>query len=411
MSSFFCNFTPILFTGRMDLSVYFKPIIKEQIDFEHNDYLLCLGDSVVQYVEEGNFPDVPASSLVMIGVGEDRNSFNNKGSAESADAIRKKLYRLAIPHNDLKLYDLGNLIVGNTPQDTYFALTEVMAKLIGQQSVVILLGGSQDLIYPVYCAYEMLGKVMNLCSVDSRFDLDDGENIHSRNYLKHIILRQPNFLFNYSHLAYQSYFVGERYIQLMEELNFDAYPLGWVQANMDKVEPLVRNADVVSIDMGAVRQSDAPANADPSPHGLYGEELCQMVHLSGLSEATSFIGFFEMNAVYDNRYQTAHLIAHAIWYFISGYCSRRGESPLRDKRDFRRFVVQMPDEDLEIVFFKSKFTERWWMEIPSMGSTVDNAAQSSLIPCSFSDYEKAMANEIPELWLKTCRRINEFGIG
>ena len=396
--------------GRMDLSIYFKPVISEQIGFEHNNYLPCVGDQVLSYVEGGQFPDVPSSSLVLIGVGEDRNSCNNRGSSESADAIRKKLYRLALPHNDMKLYDLGNLIVGNTPQDTYYALTEVVAKLVGQQSVVILLGGSNDLVYPVYCAYAMIGKVMNLCSIDSRFDLEEGDVINSRNYLKHIILRQPNYLFNYSHLAYQSYFVGERYVQLMDDLNFDAYPLGWIQSNMDNVEPLVRNSDLVSIDMGAVRQSDAPANADPSPHGLYGEELCQIVRLAGLSEAVSCIGFFEMNAVYDNRFQTAHLISHAIWYFIMGYYGRKGESPINDKRDFRRFVVQMPDQDMEIVFYKSKYTNRWWMEVPSVENMERYGAQNPLIPCSYSDYEQAMANEIPELWLKTYRRMNEFGI-
>jgi hypothetical protein len=48
----------------------------------------------------------------------------------------------------------------------------------------------------------------------------------------------------------------------------------------------VRYSDVVAVDISAVRQGDAPANANPSPHGLYGEQLCQVARFAGMSDKT-----------------------------------------------------------------------------------------------------------------------------
>jgi hypothetical protein len=167
---------------------------------------------------------------------------------------------------------------------------------------------------------------------------------------------------------------------------------------MEEVEPLVRNADMVNIDVGAIRQSDAPANGNPSPHGFYGEEVCQIARYAGMSDKLSSIGFFELNPKFENNGQTAHLVAHAIWYFIEGFYSRMSDFPYIDKQNYKRYTVPLNDDTMELIFYKSKKSDRWWIEIPCDESMKEKYSRHLLVPCSYNDYQKALNNEIPDRW-------------
>lgn len=391
----------------MDFNSYFEPIDLEHLGFVSRPTFPQLGDCVSAHTDN-HFPDLEGMRLAIIGIMDDRRAVMNQGCAAAADEIRRKLYPLALPHTEARIADLGNIMPGQTPEDTYYAVTEVMYKLLEHNITVIILGSGQDHTFAAYKAYEILGQVINICSIDSRFDLDGNEGMDSRNYLKHIIMQQPNFLFGYTNIGYQSYLCGPSYIGLMEQLNFDAFRLGAIQQRMDSAEPLVRNADLVTIDLGAVRQSDAPANGDPSPHGFYGEQLCQLARFAGMSDKTSCIGFFELNPKYDQHSQTAHMTAHALWYFIEGFYNRKSDFPNRDKQNYRRYTVELRDQDVEIVFHKSKKSDRWWFEVPCNDmERRERYDRHLLVPCNYSDYEQALNNEVPELWWHYYQRFNE----
>ncbi len=391
----------------MELSNYFEPIDTAVVDYHSSEFRAMLGDDIVAYTEGGWFPDIGDSGIVLLGVKEDRNSVDNRGCAAAPDHIRRYLYRLAKPHADMRIADLGNIAPGAEARDTYFALIEALHPLLEKGMTVVVLGGSDDLVFPIYKAYEVLGRVINICSVDSRFNLEGGEEINSNNYLQHIILQQPNYLFDYVNLGYQTYFVGQEMIQLMEELKFSTKRLGEAQSNMIGAEPMVRYSDVVAVDISAVRQSDAPANAAPSPHGFYGEQLCQIARFAGMSDKTSTFGLFEMNPRHDRDGQTAHMMAHVVWHFIEGYHYRLNDFPHRDKQHYKRYTVEMREQGLDIVFYKSLKSDRWWMEVPCDDSERRARYQRhTLIPCSYADYQRAMENEIPELWWHYYNRIN-----
>ena len=391
----------------MDLSQYFEPINTSTVAFQKEEYRSTLGDSIEAYLPDTSFPDWKSASLVMLGVDEDRASTCGHGCATAPDHIRYYLYRLARPHSDLHLADLGNIIPGETVRDTYFAVIEVLQQLLEDGRTVVVLGGSDDMVFPIYKAYEILGRVINIASVDARFNIEGGESINSDNYLQHIIMQQPNYLFDYVNLGYQTYFVGQEMIDLMEELRFSTHRLGELQSRIELAEPLIRYSDVVAIDINAVRQSDAPAASNPSTHGFYGEQLCQMARYAGMSDKTTTFGMFEMVPERDNNGQTAHMMAHAIWYFLEGFCYRMGDFPSRDPQSYKRFAVQLEGSGLEIVFFKSLKSDRWWMQVPC--DDAERRArylQHTLIPCSYADYEHAMQNEIPPLWWHYYNRFN-----
>lgn len=391
----------------MEISTYFSPIDVSVVDYHSEEFRPMLGDAIEAYSEEGAFPQLEGARMVLLGIKEDRGSVENQGCGEGPDQIRHYLYRLAKPHEDVHLVDLGNIAAGATARDTYFAVIEALQQLLDRGLTVMVLGGSDDLVFPIYKAYEVLGRVINVCSVDSRFNLEGGERVSSNNYLQHIILQQPNYLFDYVALGYQTYFVGQEMVKLMDELKFSTRRVGELQANMELAEPLVRYSDVVAVDISAVRQSDAPANAAPSPHGLYGEQLCQIARYAGMSDKTSCFGLFEMNPAYDRQGQTAHMLAHALWFFIEGFYYRIGDFPTRDSQQYKRFTAMLQEHGLEIVFYKSMRSDRWWMEVPCEDTERrERYRRHTLVPCSYADYQRAMENEIPELWWHYYNRLN-----
>ena len=390
----------------MDIAIYFKAVDTEMLPDEGDFPGKRYSDIVDIYNQQGNFPDLSDTDIAIFGVSEDRNSVNNEGCAFGADVVRKHLYRLFTGNEEVKIADLGNIIQGYSVDDTYFAVTNVVAGLVMNGIIPVIIGGGQDLSYAVYRAYEQLGQIINIVAVDPMFDLgkDSGE-IDSRSYLSKIILHQPNYLFNYTNVGYQSYFVDNEAVDLMNKLYFDIYRLGNVRENMDDVEPVVRNADMLSIDISSVRSADAPGNGNAIPNGFNGEDLCRIVRYAGLSDKLSSIGFYEYNPAYDPREQTAMLLSQALWYFLEGYYQRKDDYPARARDQYVKFHVKIQDHKEEIIFYKSKKSERWWMEVPVETDLMTKYERHYMVPCSHRDYENAMDNNIPDRWWQVFQKM------
>ena len=389
----------------MDISVFMEPLDPLKFD-QYGNQKEAFGHVITKFTKAENFPDLEGYHLAIIGVGEDRGAVRNDGSCRAPDIIREKLYDLKVSGILYKILDLGNLKLGETLQDTYSAISAILVELLKLKILPIILGGSQDLTYAQYIAYQKMEEMVNIVSVDASFDLGTSDQpINSFSFLGKIVLHEPNFLFNFSNIGYQTYFVGNEQIELMNRLFFDAYRLGQVRQDMEEVEPIVRNADIMSFDITAIRQSDAPGNGNATPNGFYGEEACRIVRYAGMSDKLSSFGIYEINPLFDNHDQTSHLAAQMIWYLIDGYYNRKKDVPLKNKTGFTRYLVPIKKDDQEIIFYKSNKSERWWMEIPNQQNKI-KFERHHLIPCSYKDYESALLEEIPERWWQAFQKIS-----
>ncbi len=390
----------------MDIEIYFKPIHLTGYEYAEKSHRRRLGDVVKSYNTASGFPDLDNIDIAIFGINEDRNAINNEGCANAPDNIRKKLYKLFEGGNKTKIADLGNIKKGNTINDTYFAVTSVVSELLKNDIIPVLIGGSHDLTYANYQAYESLEQVINIVAIDSVFDLGKSEeDFNSQSYLSKIILHQPNYLFNYTNIGYQTYLIDQEAIGLMKNLFFDIYRLGNVRANIEEVEPIVRNADLVTFDISSIRQSDAPANGNASPNGFYGEEVCQIARYAGMSDKLTSIGFYEVNPKLDRQEQTSHLVAQMIWYFIDGFYNRKHDFPLKEKENYIKYLVSIKDHKDEIVFYKSKKSDRWWMEIPIKTNMKPKYERHYLVPCSYQDYQTACKDDIPDRWWQAYQKL------
>jgi len=365
----------------------------------------ALGNSIIRHAGS-KFPDIDGADIILIGVPEDRNAPENPGSSQAPDRIREQLFKLMNRTPFLKIVDAGNIQQGKTPSDTYVALSQILSEFIADKKFPVIMGGSNDLAFANYLAYEKLEQIINIAAVDSRFDIGTPESpLTSQTYLNKIVMRNPNFLFNYTNIGYQSYFVDNDMISLMNQLFFDTYRVGTIRNELEEVEPLLRNADMLSVDISAIRQADAPANEFSSPNGFYGEEICRICRYAGMSDKLSSAGFYEMNCELDTRDQTAKLVAQMIWFLIEGFSLRQADNPRYDSDEYSKYHVFNKKIDSEILFYKSKKTGRWWMEVPLPANGNEQLKRHYLVACSIKDYQTALEDILPDKWWQTYQKI------
>ena len=384
----------------MEISIYFDPIALSLLEEIAPTNIGQWGNFIEAFSEENAFPSLEGKKLALIGIPEDRNALFSQSANQAADEIRQSFYQLYPSKEYEKIVDLGNIKLGNKVTDTYFSLQEIIKTLLEYDVFPIFMGGSQDLTFAIYKAFEQMKKLVNLVAIDARLDLGTAdEGISESNYLSNIVTQKPNYLFNFTNLAYQSYLNDFNIINLMKEFYFDVHRLGNVRANMKDYESHLRNADILSFDISSVRASDAPGQNFSSPNGLYGEEACQLAYYAGLSEKLSVAGFFNYNPSLDIQSQTAQLIAQIIWHFVEGFTDRFNESPWQNDKKFKRYIVTLEYES--IVFYQSKESSRWWIEVPVPPGRVERYGEQMLIPCTAKEYETtSRQGEIPDLYIK-----------
>jgi len=378
------------------------------------DFLSPVDHKIIQYINElssqhlgskvafhtdKDFPDINKLKIAIIGVLENRGAVNYLDEEINLDAIRKELYNLFPGNWQSSIGDLGDILPGNTIEDTFFALQKVASKLIKKGIIPIIIGGSQDLTYPLYRAYDNLEQMVNLVSIDSKFDFGKQEDgISAKSYLSKIILEEPNNLFNFSNIGYQTYFNSQEEIDLIEKLYFDAYRLGEICNNIELAEPTFRDADIVSIDLNAITSSYSGNLIAFTPNGFDGKEICSLSRYSGISDKVSSFGIFNHNATKEESV----LVAQIIWYFIEGVNYRSNEYPFSTKENYLKYIVPLETE--ELIFYKSNKTGRWWIEINFFAGQHNKLKKNTLLPCSHEEYLAACNNEIPERWWKAQRK-------
>lgn len=388
----------------MDLNIFFSPL--DEALYENITAQNTFFDAI--HINQEKRLDLKSADIALIGIRENRGTENNKGVDKAADIIRKKLYNLKKGSGSYRIIDLGNLRNGSTLEDTYLRIKEVCNVLIEQNTLPILIGGSHDIDYGQYLAYEEMEKLISLLNIDAMLDLETQENMGmNRKHVNKILMHSPNYLFNYTHLAYQSYLIDQSAITILEKLYFESHRLGYLRQHLQDMEPVIRYADMLSFDITAIKSSDAPGNENAQAFGLTGEEACQICWYAGLNDKLSTAGFYEYNPDFDDSTQkTASVVATMIWYFIEGFYNRKNEKDFK-ANDYLRYIVSMPSDPEKLIFYKSKMSEKWWMEVAyPKGKEVKGLDDSPygrncIIPCSYVDYETASRGELPERWIST----------
>lgn len=387
-----------------DLSIYFTP------DSEPTHYTNQQIGSVLKVNSvNGGFPMIDLPGIALIFVPEYRQGEGADEYKFWVQAFRAAFAKQYLGDWKSTIYDLGTIVPGNEVMDTYMALVDVVTELSKKNIIPLIIGGSQDLTFAIYKAYEKLEQTINLVAVDAELDMGDPEDdIQARGWLNKIILHKPNYLFNFSLFGYQSNLISREEMKLLDELYFDHYRLGEFYSNQRMAEPLLRNADILSFDLNAIKSADYRGNSTFLPNGFYGEDACRVMRYAGMSDKLSALGLFNYSQaeLQSDQRSDINLLAQMVWYFIEGYNLRKKDYPVGSKSAYLKYRVNIDDFKDEIIFYKSNKSSRWWMEVPYPNVKGVKLQRHLLVPCDYEDYENALNNELPDLWLRTYRKLS-----
>lgn len=369
---------------------FLKPITEDLVAYIDTLPNHAIGNNISLHTD-ASFPELVQNSIVIFTVNENRNS---RVTVENVDftGVRKQFYRLAKGDWNINLIDVGEISSGDSIEDTYYLVTSLIKEIHKSKCIPVIMGGGQDITYANYRAYSHGDGMVNLVSVDACFDLGNVElPISNESYVGKIVIDEPYNLFNYTNLGYQSYYVAPEELDLIERMFFDLYRLGEISNDLSLTEPVMRDADIVSVDLNVLESAFYGEN----PNGLSGKELCALSRYAGISDKVSSFGIYEYQAQKCSR-SSDQLVAQLIWYFIEGVSCRWSESGQLDEMDVTHY--QVPVDEQILSFYKSNLTERWWMEISSQENVDNILTSNTLLPCTYFDYENACNQNIPERW-------------
>lgn len=357
----------------------------------------CLGNIMSIHTND-EFPTFEKVNVAIIGILDQRGLGTNK--AIDLTELRHSIYKLYKGNWDLNIIDLGDVKQGETQNDTYYAIQQISYTLQQHQIKGVFLSGSQDMTFPIYTAYQLRNKLVNVTNIDFTFDIDAYDDVLSANtFVSKMIMQEPVVLNDYNVIGHQSYFVSQESLDLMNAMFFSTIRLGEISNNTIISEPILRYTGIVSVDMHAVESSYSGNFETFTPNGLTGKEICSLMRYTGLGLNQSFLGIFNHSASKNE----SQLISQMIWYYLDGVSQRYFESPDINPETFNKYTV--PIEDENFIFYKSNRTERWWMELNFFNNTHNKENKSSLLACAESDYLSACNQEIPDIWLKNQRKI------
>jgi len=383
------------------LSDYLDPVSIDKTEDRNISEQSRFSRNIMVHTENTSVESLKEFRVAIVGVPDGRNS-PGSGSASAPDAIRKVLYEMARTPGKLKIADLGNIKQGHSYNDTIAGLADVLGYLYSQEVLTIIVGGSGSLIEAVDRIYRNSGINYVLANIDARIRYNpESSEPGTYNSLFPLFQSHNAVLSQYINIGYQTYLNDPQVITRLTRKQHELLRLGDVRQAIHLTEPLIRDSDAMLFVMEAIRQADSPGTYSPSPNGLYAEEACLLARYAGVSENLTFLAVTDAVPEKDTAGQTTALAAQIIWFAIESFAQKQSENPADSTGGngrFTRYHMNIDDLGTEMIFVKSNFTERWWMEISIPGS------HPFYISCSCEDYQKANSNEVPERWIKASSR-------
>jgi formiminoglutamase len=362
------------------LENWLKPIRRKKEPLPYPTHQL--GHHVVKF--EKQLPELKGVQIAFLGAGK------------AADSVRESLYQLSHPFTNLHMVDLGNF-----RKNTVDFMIPAIEVLLKANIIPILIGDIAFLSNASYKAFNQLLHQVSLVVVDREANIPNEDQADPNNYLEEILLQQGEKPYHLSLIGCQAHMTNPELFSYLEAANFDMMRLGRAQAHMEELEPMIRDADLMTFNLAAMEGTAAPEQPAPSPSGFSLSESCIICRYAGMSDKLKAFSIVGVNATLVPLSFTAQAIAQLIWYFLDGVHNRKQDFPV-SMDGLTEYIVDLKQLDYQLTFWRSSKSGRWWMQIPfKRGKSLQ---RHRLVSCSYGDYKKASKGELPERLLHALRK-------
>lgn len=275
------------------------------------------------------------ASIVILGCPQDegvRRNNGRTGAAAAPDAIREQFYRLTTFGIKKPVFDIGNVRIDGSLEETHNNHTLVVQQLLRDGKRVIVLGGGNDISYPDGVAMaEVFGPEWWIgVNVDSHLDVRIAEERNSGTQFRQLLEGKHLLPSYFYEVAFQSHFCSPVYYEYIRSLGVHRISLELQRSRAEadiELKEQIRQKFIghssslntfFSFDMDAVRAADAPGTSAPSPLGIRAGEFIQLVKYAASLANTKIIEFSEVNPTHDVDNRTTKLVAIGMHRFCSG---------------------------------------------------------------------------------------------
>lgn len=276
-----------------------------------------------------------AAEIVIVGCPQDegvRRNGGRVGAAEAPDAIRSQFYKLTTFNIKRKIFDLGNVKIGGSLEETHDTHAAVVAQILRDGKRIIVLGGGNDISYPDGVAMaEVFGPEWWIgVNIDAHLDVRLADERNSGTPYRQLLDEghlKPTYFYE---AGYQTHLTSPIYYEYIRSLGVNRISLEILRSRAEadlELKEQIRSKFIghssslntfFGFDMDVVRMADAPGTSAPSPLGLRAGEFIQLVKYAASLANTKIIEFSEVNPKYDVDDRTTKLVAIGMHRFCTG---------------------------------------------------------------------------------------------
>ncbi|WP_171032884.1 formimidoylglutamase [Fodinibius saliphilus] len=282
--------------------------------------------------EQNNDPE-----YVIVGFPSDKGVRRNggrPGASEAPDAIRKQLYRMTPSAEYYKTFvsflenckDVGNVEVTGDLEKDHERLGNVVAGFLEQGVLPIILGGGHETAFGHFLGYAKSEKRTSIFNLDAHSDvrpLKEGK-AHSGSPFRQALEHESNCGETYLVAGLQPHSVAQSHLTFIND--HDGHYKFRDETNITAISGLFHRHEseqlMVTFDLDAVDQSQAPGVSAPCTNGLPADLWLTSAYLAGRNEKVTSFDISELNPNFDRDAQTAKLAALTVWHFMLGLSQR-----------------------------------------------------------------------------------------
>ena len=168
--------------------------------------------------------DYDDSEIVIVGVPQDEGVIRNKGrkgAKEAPDNTRAQFYKLSASENisSKKIFDLGNVNIKNSLEETHKTLEEIVFQLIYENKKVIILGGGNDISYPDCKALSKTNKNILAFNINCDLGVRPDEQRNSGTSYRMLLDEAIIFGENFYEVGVKKYFASPKHEEFLRRNN------------------------------------------------------------------------------------------------------------------------------------------------------------------------------------------------